>query len=75
MFSNPAATVSIERVTNPHDFPMNSTNDEASTADPPEIANRFSARDADDGSVEIYDEENTDAWIRSDYTLELGRPT
>jgi hypothetical protein len=54
---------------------MNSTNDEATTDDPPEIANRFCARDADDGSVEIYDEENTDAWIRSDYTLELGRPS
>jgi len=54
---------------------MNSTNDDASTADPPEIENRFSARDTDDGSVEIYDEENTDAWIRSDYTLELGRPS
>jgi hypothetical protein len=54
---------------------MNSTNDEATTADPPEIPTRFCARDADDGSVEIYDEENANAWIRSDYTLEIGRPS
>jgi|GEM_PF-1100772 hypothetical protein len=54
---------------------MDSKNDDATTADPPEIANRFRARDADDGSVEIYDEENENAWIRSDYTLELGRPS
>ena len=55
--------------------PMDSTNDEATTADPPEIATRFNARDAENGSVEIYDEENDQAWIRSDYALELGRPS
>jgi len=54
---------------------MDSTNDEDTTADPPEIATRFNARDAENGSVEIYDEENDQAWIRSDYALELGRPS
>lgn len=54
---------------------MDSTNDETTTTnDPPEIANRYRARDAPNGIVEIYDEENDNAWIRSDYTLEIERP-
>jgi hypothetical protein len=53
---------------------MNGTNDESSNADPPALADRYKARDADDGSVEIYDAKNDAAWIRSDYTLVLDSP-
>lgn len=61
---------------NPHDIPMDSTNDDAQkTPDPPALADRYKARDADDGSVEIYDSKNEEAWIRSDYTLVLSRPS
>lgn len=54
---------------------MDSTNDdEQKTPDPPALADRYKARDADDGSVEIYDTKEEEAWIRSDYTLVLRRP-
>ncbi|WP_435347333.1 DUF7331 family protein [Haloarchaeobius sp. HRN-SO-5] len=52
---------------------MNRAND-TSKDDPPEIATRFRAREVDDETVEIYDEENDDAWIRSDRALELEQP-
>ncbi|WP_435358590.1 DUF7331 family protein [Haloarchaeobius sp. DFWS5] len=53
---------------------MNSTNDDADP-DPPSIPEQYRARDTDDGRIEIYDSENENAWIRSDYTLEFARPS
>ncbi|WP_435332915.1 DUF7331 family protein [Haloarchaeobius sp. TZWWS8] len=52
---------------------MNRTNDTADP-EPPSIPDQYRARDTDDGAVEIYDSENEEAWIRSDYTLEVARP-
>ncbi|MCT9096869.1 hypothetical protein [Haloarchaeobius sp. HME9146] len=52
---------------------MNSTNSDSEPS-PPDINNRYRARDTGDGHVEIYDSKKEDAWIRSDYTLDLARP-
>ena len=52
---------------------MNSAND-TSTDGPQAIDTRFRARESDDGRVEIFDSENEDAWIRSDYALEVAGP-
>lgn len=34
---------------------------------------RYRAREAEDGSLVVYDEENDDAWVRSDRTTEPTR--
>jgi hypothetical protein len=52
---------------------MDSINDDSDFG-LPTVSNRFRARDTGDGHVEIYDSENEDAWIRSDLTLDVGRP-
>lgn len=52
---------------------MNSVNDTTQDG-PADIDTRFRARESDDGRVEIFDSENEDAWIRSDYTLEVAGP-
>ena len=34
---------------------------------------RYSTREVDDGSLVVYDEQNDDAWVRSDVTVESVR--
>lgn len=52
---------------------MNRANDTTQDG-PTAIDTRFRARESADGRVEIFDSENEDAWIRSDYTLEVAGP-